>query len=252
MRARSLAFAAVLAAAAGLPPPAAAQPLTIVNVSAPQINCVFSPTCSVTVSDRVEPLAAGGFLQSRTFQAQAGSPAAGKWVYQYRLDMRRNIASPTPQVTAMYLMFPAPPLAMDFNGDGVATEKVFVITQGAMGSVAPSAAWVKPDALMGDTVVFEFSPALTGTSTSAEGQSTFFFGMVSNCPPQELYAILEGNTGDGYLTAVAPEGSCTGPNGSRARTPESRPGIRRVPDPSPGSTTQPRARRPVNALPRHP
>ena len=34
------------------------------------------------------PLLNGGFLQSRIFQGEAGSPAAGKWVYEYRLDLR--------------------------------------------------------------------------------------------------------------------------------------------------------------------
>ena len=49
-----------------------AVPLKVVNVSAPAINCVFNPTCTVTVNDTSDnvTLSAGGtgFLQSRTYK----------------------------------------------------------------------------------------------------------------------------------------------------------------------------------------
>ncbi len=78
----SLAIAALTMAA-----PAMAA-LNVVNTSAPQVNYVFSTDGSVTVTDMASPLLNGGFLQSRIFQGEAGSPAAGKWVYEYRLDLR--------------------------------------------------------------------------------------------------------------------------------------------------------------------
>ena len=63
---------------------AQAQPLTVVEVNAPAVNCVFHPACTITVSDSVGfiplPYLAAprtAFLQSRTFSGAAGTPAAG-------------------------------------------------------------------------------------------------------------------------------------------------------------------------------
>ena len=62
--------------------PAAAQPLSVVNVGAPAVNCVFNPTCTIGVSDFVANIPVGGIggtarLQSRMFTGSAGAPAAG-------------------------------------------------------------------------------------------------------------------------------------------------------------------------------
>ena len=51
---------------------ARAVPLGMVEVEAPAINCVFNPSCTVTVVDTSEPItlaasSGSGFLQSRTF-----------------------------------------------------------------------------------------------------------------------------------------------------------------------------------------
>src|SRR5471030_396882 len=77
--------------------PAAAQPLTIANVGAPAINCVFSKPvggkCTVIVTDTVGTIAMPpgvsgvGRVQSRTFAGAAGTPGAGKTAYLYRVDM---------------------------------------------------------------------------------------------------------------------------------------------------------------------
>ena len=76
---------AVLALGAAL---AHAQPLTVVEVNAPAVNCVIHPACTITVSDSVGfiplPFLAApntAFLQSRTFSGAPGTPAAGKAGY---------------------------------------------------------------------------------------------------------------------------------------------------------------------------
>src|SRR3954469_9506029 len=74
-----------------------AAPLTVVTVSAPDINCVFETDCTVVVTDSVGniPLASiTGLarLQSRTYAGQVGAPAAGKTAYEYRLDMTQATA----------------------------------------------------------------------------------------------------------------------------------------------------------------
>jgi hypothetical protein len=198
---------AALAAALTLAQPAAAQNLNRVNVSAPQINCVFNTTCTVTVSDLATPYLGNGFLQSRTFQAQPGSPAAGKWVYEYRIDLR-NVAGTTavPLVTSLSMPVAAPIVAMDFNGDGNASDQVFIVTGGGLGSVGPATAW-----LHGDTLHFSFNPPVAGGSAPGAGQSSYFFGFVTESAPTDVAARIEANVAsDVFLAARAPSFMASG------------------------------------------
>src|SRR5262245_13333491 len=79
---------------------ARAQALTVVEVNAPAVNCVFHPACTITVSDTVAfillpylvaPKTA--FLQSRTFSGAPGTPAAGKAGYMYRISLTQAAGS---------------------------------------------------------------------------------------------------------------------------------------------------------------
>jgi len=69
-----------LAAVSLLARSAATQPLTVVEVSAPAINCVFNASCKITVSDTTGNIllptvgAGTAWLQSRTFAGQPGTP----------------------------------------------------------------------------------------------------------------------------------------------------------------------------------
>src|SRR5580765_6931642 len=88
---QSMRWAGALALAAMTP--AAASPLTVVQVAAPGVNCVFNASCSVTVSDTTGSIplnftAGTPFLQSRTFSGAPGTPAAGLTGYEYRVDLR--------------------------------------------------------------------------------------------------------------------------------------------------------------------
>ncbi len=187
--------------------PAAAQNLNRVNVSAPQINCVFNTTCRVTVTDLATPYLGNGFLQSRTYQAAPGSPAAGKWVYEYRIDLR-NVAGTTalPLVASLSMPVAAPIVAMDYNGDGSAADQVFIVTGGGLGSVGPATAW-----LHGDTLHFTFNPAVAGGSAPGAGQSSYFFGFVTESPPADVAARIEANVAPGvFLAARAPAWMASG------------------------------------------
>lgn len=198
-----LSLAAALAAA-----DAPAQVLTKVNVSAPQINCVFSTSCTVTVNDLATPYLGNGFLQSRTFQALPGSPAAGKWVYEYRLDLRNAVGTTAvPLVASMALPVGGPIVAMDYNGDGSAGDQLFVVTGGGLGSVGPASAW-----LHGDTLHFTFTPPVQGGASPGAGQSTYFFGFVSTTAPTDLFARVEANVAEGTLLAVRAPSYGTGPS----------------------------------------
>ena len=201
---------------------AAAQALNRVNVSAPQINCVFSTSCSVTVNDLVTPYLGNGFLQSRTFQAQPGAPAAGKWVYEYRLDMTNVTGSPAPTVVAIAMPVAEAPVSMDFDGDGSATDQVFIVTGGGLGVVGPSSAW-----LHGDTLHFNFSPPVSGGASAGTGQSSYFFGFVANTAPRTVGARVSAPADSSvWLEAHGPDwpasGAAASPD-SRKRVPPSRP-----------------------------
>src|SRR5258707_27523 len=116
-----------------------AQPLLVVNVSAPAINSVFSPTCKVPGTDLSSPIWGTGFLQSRHYRGLAGSPAAGKYVYEYRVDLRNSVgALAIGAITSLTVDF-GPDLKFDYNKDGK-KDDVFVVTGGGLGNVGLSSA----------------------------------------------------------------------------------------------------------------
>jgi hypothetical protein len=167
---RKLGAALALLAAALIPAAAPAQPLPIVTVGAPAINCVFASSCTATVSDFSAPLLGNGFLQSRNYQSEPGSPAAGKWVYEYRIDLRN--ATPGTAVSALTVDFGPVAGTLDYNGDG-SPDRVFVVTSGGLGSVGPSSVFQ-----VGRMVTFRFTPRV------AAGETSFFFGLVSSGGPR--------------------------------------------------------------------
>ena len=196
----------VIAAAAG------AQPLQIVSVGAPAINCVFDTSCTVTVSDETSPLFGGGFLQSRTHQGQPGAPAAGRWAYLYRIDLR-NAAPATARVTALRIDFGPVLATLDYNGDGSVGEHVFVVTSGGLGSVAPVAA-----TRTGNTVTFRFNPAVEA------GQTSYFFGLASAGAPRQVTARVTGVPGGNIeVDARAPTQRMMPPGRGRPEAPRTEP-----------------------------
>jgi hypothetical protein len=202
---RTLAAVLSLLAAAAVPVAAAAQPLSIVHVGAPAINCVFAASCTVTVTDFTAPIWGGGFLQSRTYRAEPGSPAGGRWVYEYRIDLTRARTDPAAgMVTALIVDF-GPVSALDYNGDHRA-DQVFVTTSGGLGTVAPVAATQS-----GRMITFRFSPAVH------VGQTSFFFGLVSPDGPRPIHARIVSNLNPNMvLEARAPragQGQNGQPNG---------------------------------------
>ncbi|HEU4557083.1 MAG TPA: hypothetical protein VFS20_04510 [Longimicrobium sp.] len=211
----------LVALAAAAEPLHAATPLSLVNVSAPAINCVFNTSCTVTVNDVSSPIWGQGFLQSRTYQAAPGSPAAGMWVYQYRVDLTRVVGTTAiPMVNSFAIDFGPVVNSVDFNGDG-SGDQVFVVTGGGLGSVAPVSA-----EQTGRVITFTFNPSVAGGGSPGTGQTTFFFGLVSRTAPREMTGRLFTNTsGTVALEARAP----------------SRLVIRPIPGPLPRPATGPRA-----------
>ncbi len=165
----------VASAFALLPAAANAAALTIVNVGAPAINCVFNVSCTVVVTDSSSPVAppgdiGAGFLQSRTYPGTKPAPAAGRMAYEYRLDLTK-VSAPVVEncVTKMDISFgpvvkePYPPGAL---------KDVFVVTSGGLGSVGISSA-----TQVGNVITFVFGTPSSGGV--CPGQTSFFFGLTS-------------------------------------------------------------------------
>jgi hypothetical protein len=165
-----------------------AAKLTVVEVAAPAINCVFAPLCTITVSDTTAaiPLAftAGNpFLQSRTFIGAPGTAGAGRTGYEYRLDLR-SAAGAVDCLMGLVVNF-GPITKLPYKSGSLAD--IYVVTQGGLGTVG-----IKSAEQDGDVITFEFSkPMCVGTSPGA-GESTFFFGLASSKPPHGMTAGMFG------------------------------------------------------------
>jgi hypothetical protein len=174
---------ALLAAAALLAPGSAhAALLTVVDVAAPAVNCVFDADCSVVVNDstgtlQYTPLGEGAFVQTRAYPGDVGAPGAGTTAYLYRVDLVQGVAS-TECLVGMVVDF-GPVTKLTYPSNQPAD--VFVITQGGVGSVGIASA--EQD---GDVITFTFSAPLCA------GQSSYFFGLAAAGPPQSSTATLFG------------------------------------------------------------
>jgi hypothetical protein len=149
-----------------------AVPLTVVNVGAPAINCVFNTTCKVTVNDSVgnftPPGDSGiGRLQSRTYPGAAPAPAAGKLAYVYRVDLT-SVHGVLAVTCVSAITFNFGPIAKEPYSPG-ALEDMFVVTSGGLGSVGVASA-----TQVGSTVRVVF-----GAGGVCPGQTSFFFGLAS-------------------------------------------------------------------------
>jgi hypothetical protein len=164
-----------------------AAPLAVVTVGAPAINCVFDPSCKVTVSDGIGAIPVPGItgtarLQSRTFTGAAGAPAAGKTIYMYRVDLTQAVGKgDTPCVGALILDFgPTPKFDYDKNGS---PDDVFVVTSGGLGTIP--LAWADKT---GNLIAFTFGkPVCPGASPGA-GDTSFFFGLASDAAHRAVNA----------------------------------------------------------------
>ncbi|MFO7635586.1 MAG: C25 family peptidase propeptide domain-containing protein, partial [Caldilinea sp.] len=194
------------AAPANAPAATPAAALSIVDVSAPDINCIFDVDCTITVNDLADhftpPVATGdAFLQSRTWPVgEAGTPGAGLYAYLYRVDLRNAVGvTAAACVTSMTIDF-GPVVPLDYDGDKT-PDDLFVVVKGGIGNVRPAAA-----DLTGDTLTLRFDPAVCVGGGAGSGDSSFFFGLASTQPPQDVTARLQGTLGlNETLDARAPK-----------------------------------------------
>jgi hypothetical protein len=171
---------------------ARAESLRVVEVSAPDINCVFDPACRVAANDTSAeialPTSGENFLQTRTFRGQKGSPAAGMYAYLYRIDLRRAVGIVNvPCITALTVNFGNVVKTLDFDGDDEKGDEVFVITRGGLGSIGLASAEKR-----GRNITFNFAEKVCAGGGRDQGESTFFFGLVANNSPRLIEVGFKG------------------------------------------------------------
>jgi hypothetical protein len=198
---QSMRWAGALVLAAAMP--AAAGTLSVVQVKAPDVVCVFQASCSVTVADSTAdvPLnftAGTPFLQSRTFTGAAGTPAAGLTGYEYRVDLR-SAGGSVDCLLGLVVDF-GPVAALPYKAGSKAD--VYVITQGGLGSIG-----VKSAEQTGSVIEFTFDKPMCVGIGASSGESTFFFGLASAKPPHAITAGIWAIGTPAYvsLDARAPE-----------------------------------------------
>ena len=183
------------------PTPAPAGPLTIVEVAAPTVNCIYNTSCTIVVDDStgqlpLPTLAAPNtaWLQSRTFTGAAGTPAAGKTGYEYRLSMTQ--ASGALECMGGFVINFGPVTQLPFKDNTPAD--VYVVTQGGLGTIGLASA--EQDA---DIITFTFAKMLCVTGPPNAANTTYFFGLASAHPPTPITAGVFGAGNPPYFAVPA-------------------------------------------------
>jgi hypothetical protein len=166
---------------------AQAAPLTVVEVGAPAVNCVFNADCRITVTDSVGHIALPflvkqdtAWLQSRTYTGAAGTPGAGLTGYDYRVSLTEAPSS-SDCVAGLVLNFgKVTPLPYK---DGLAD--VFVITTGGLGTIG-----LKSAEQFDDVIVFEFDQYVCAEGGPSIKNTTFFFGLAAATEPMPIKASV--------------------------------------------------------------
>jgi hypothetical protein len=177
---------------------AQAQPLKIVEVNAPKVNCVFQTDCNIPVSDSTGIIAMPflaspktAWLQSRTYSGEAGAPGAGTIGYEYRISLTQ--ASGAGCLMGFNLNFgPHKPLpyANNTNAD------VFVITTGGLGTIG-----LKSAERTGDVIQFTLASPICEDGPADIKKTTFFFGLAATNAPMHINSTIYG-IGDPAFFAV--------------------------------------------------
>jgi hypothetical protein len=177
-------------------------PLNVVNASS-AINCVFSTSCTITVSDSIANIPLPGIsgtarLQSRKFTGGSGSPAQGFYGYEYRVDLTDAVGILNiPCVQALRVDF-GPVASFQYDGVG-STDQIYVRTSG-IGSIGLSSA-----NKVGDEITFTFSTPVCAGSSPGNGATSFFFGLASARAPTTVTAVVvPGSGADLSVAAQAP------------------------------------------------
>lgn len=166
---------------------ARSEPLSIINIGASALNCVYDTACGFVVADTVAPIQISGIggrvvVQTRTFTGSAGSPAAAMTGYGYRVNLTGAVGSRC--VSALKLPFTSIS-KIPYIPDGPYAD-VFVVATGDLGSIGLASA-----DKAGDTITFTFSKRICADPNPGNGESSLFFGLTSSEPPRPAMAQVD-------------------------------------------------------------
>lgn len=165
---------------------AEAIPLSVVNVSAPAIYCIFNPDprgCTVMITETTGninlPSGAVGVLRSYTYP----DVFHNLYVYEYRLDLTQAAKINTGDcIFSLSVNFGPVVGTLDYDGDKAADDG-FVITNGGDGTIGP-------------TLVDQVGPGVTFTFQTpvCPGDSSYSLGLVSTTAPDMVLKPAEVST----------------------------------------------------------
>jgi hypothetical protein len=180
----------IAAAFAALPVGAQATPLKVVNVAAPDVNCVFDSVCKLFVTDSVGDITVPNMmgkaiLQSRTFSGASGAPGEGLVGYEYRVDLTQASATGRTAscVTEFTLDF-GPLVQLQYNKVGP-NDDVYVVTKGGLGSIGLGSANATDN-----KITFAFAQPVCPAYEGNKGQTSYFFGLAAKGLPAPMNASL--------------------------------------------------------------
>ena len=172
-------------------------------VGASQTNeCLFSATCSIPATEATvvpftleENEGTNNFMIVRTFAAASNSPAAGLYVYLFRIFLEDSTGSNCVQ----RLTIPFGPVVTDFdyNGDGVTGDAVIINNRlndmvSDLGNFSPTNA-----TLVGHRLTIEFDDL-------CPGNSSYFLGVVSSSPPATNNLTISAHNGEVVVEGLVP------------------------------------------------
>jgi hypothetical protein len=185
-------FLAALGFAIAAPSLALAQsgPLTIVTVDAKDLLCIYDKGCKIATTDSSVAFdmqdTIGHLPQprmhTRTVLGAAGSPAAGKTGYLYRLDLTNVVGGLDVSCATAFKLDVGPTGKFEYFKNG-ANADVFVVDKGAPGTVGLAKA-----ERIGSGVTFTFRKRICVGTGPGGGESSLFFGLTSDHPPKTANA----------------------------------------------------------------
>ncbi|MGW8362559.1 M64 family metallopeptidase [Streptomyces wedmorensis] len=170
--------------------------LRAVDVTSTIIECVFDPSGTAVPDDiasaiRIAGATGSGSLRSRLYpRGIAGSAGAGKYPYEYRVDMT-PVSGPLPASAVRTLSLDFGPVSrVDYDGTGGAD--LFVTAQGGPGTVRPVSVTQR-----GNRLTIDF-----GTPGVAAGNSGLLLGLTSDHPPRDTTARITDGAGNTHTLAT--------------------------------------------------
>ncbi len=162
--------------------------LEIAEVSAPAVNCVFDSDCRITVNDTSATIAStGGSIQSRRFAvAESGTPAAGLYGYNYRVNLS-NAVEDEERDCVWDVAIPFGPIEpLDYDGDGELEHLYDLRLGGGAGNVRLLGASQEGDTVYLQFEAFDIFLGVCQGNFPGDGDSSYFVGMASRYPDHKF------------------------------------------------------------------